>query len=85
MTVEEIAAILEGEGLGSQLRTEEPGLLYLGDTLIAGTSLAWLEPYYSEYSRTVYTDYEYQMPLDEVTVKQVHSLAVFWKEHGGEA
>jgi hypothetical protein len=85
MTVGEIAAALEGEGLGSQLRTEEPGLLYLGDTLIAGTSLAWLEPYYSEYSKIVYTDSKYQVPLEEVTVEQVHSLAVFWKKHGGTA
>lgn len=54
MTAEEISAALEGEGLGSQLRTEEPGLLYLGDTLIAGTSLAWLVPRYGEFTRTIH-------------------------------
>lgn len=85
MTVKEIAAVLEGEGLGSQLRTEETGLLYLGETLIAGTSLAWLEPYYSEYSKTAYTDSKHQVPLEEVTGEQVLKLARFWKEHGGVA
>lgn len=85
MTVEEIAAILEEEGLGSQLRTEEPGLLYLGDTLIAGTSLAWLVPHYGEFTKTVYTDSLHQKLLKEVTVWQVHRLAVFWKKHGGTA
>ena len=85
MTVEEIAAALKGQGLGSQLRTEEPGLLYLGDTLIAGMTLAWLEPYYSEYSRTIYTDSMHQVPLEEVTREEVHDLAMFWKKHGGTA
>ena len=82
MTRKQIADILEREGLGS-LVSLGTDCLFLGKVLIAGKSLAWLEP--RQIGRLVTTTGLTGTRLEDVTEGQVLKLAKFWKAHRGAA